>query len=63
MVDKVWYDWQHRDATNFWAFEGGSIQNISSLAAINEYPNGMPPALHVSHQSTFPYEFNVYPHG
>lgn len=48
MVDKVWYDWQRRDPANFWAFEGGSVQNITSLVALNEYPNGMPPALHVS---------------
>ncbi|KAK7692790.1 hypothetical protein QCA50_004423 [Cerrena zonata] len=48
MVDNVWYDWQHRDASNFWAFEGGSVQNITTLAAIDEYPNGMPPALHLN---------------
>lgn len=45
MVDKVWYDWQRKHAVNFWAYEGGSVQNLTSLAAIDEYPNGMPPAL------------------
>ncbi|TBU33893.1 Di-copper centre-containing protein [Dichomitus squalens] len=44
MVDKVWYEWQHANPEkSFWAFHGGSIQNQTSLAAANEYPNGMPP--------------------
>lgn len=48
MVDKVWFDWQHKEPSNFWAFQGGSVQNITSLAAAVEYPNGMPPLLNVS---------------
>ncbi|KAL7281743.1 hypothetical protein ACG7TL_005061 [Trametes sanguinea] len=46
MVDKVWSDWQSTDpAHNFWAFEGGSVQNITSLQALHDYPNGMAPPL------------------
>ena len=47
MVDKVWYDWQHANQENFWAFHGGSVQNLSSLQALSDYPNGMPPYLSV----------------
>ncbi|TBU33894.1 Di-copper centre-containing protein [Dichomitus squalens] len=45
MVDKVWYDWQHANPENFWAYHGGSVQNITSLQALSDYPNGMPPYL------------------
>ena len=48
MVDKVWYDWQHASPANFWAFKGGSVQNLTSVQALHDYPNGMPPALSVS---------------
>ena len=47
MVDKVWYDWQHASPENFWAFHGGSVQNLSSLQALADYPNGMAPNLSV----------------
>ncbi|KAI0743507.1 Di-copper centre-containing protein [Daedaleopsis nitida] len=45
MVDKVWYDWQHAHPANSWAFRGGSVQNLTSVQALHDYPNGMPPAL------------------
>ncbi|KAH9892510.1 Di-copper centre-containing protein [Cubamyces lactineus] len=50
MVDKIWRAWQtnHRDpsaTTNLWAFKGGSVQNITSLEALRDYPNGMAPDL------------------
>ncbi|KAI0745848.1 Di-copper centre-containing protein [Earliella scabrosa] len=45
MVDKVWFDWQRRHPQNLWAFKGGSVQNLTSLEAIRDYPNGMAPEL------------------
>jgi len=45
MVDKVWYDWQHKNPANFWAYEGGSVQSIDTLEDYEKYPNGAPPAL------------------
>ncbi|KIM83216.1 hypothetical protein PILCRDRAFT_7176 [Piloderma croceum F 1598] len=30
MVDKVWSDWHHRHSSNFWAYEGGSVQAIEN---------------------------------
>ena len=47
MVDKVWYDWQNANISNFWAYQGGSVQNLTSLQALADYPNGMPPSLYV----------------
>ena len=47
-IDKMWYDWQNRDANNKNAFAGGSISfqvNITQLFA--QYPNGAPPWLNV----------------
>lgn len=31
MVDRVWYEWQHRSPENFWAFEGGTVQVLDTL--------------------------------
>jgi len=45
MVDKVWSDWQHKHQSNFWSYQGGSVQALSNLTEYNAYPNGMPPAL------------------
>ncbi|KAI0317721.1 Di-copper centre-containing protein [Amylostereum chailletii] len=45
MVDKVWYDWQHKSEKNFWAFEGGSVQSNANASIYSQYPNGAPPAL------------------
>ncbi|KAI1794064.1 Di-copper centre-containing protein [Ganoderma leucocontextum] len=52
MVDKVWYDWQNANSTNFWAFQGGSVQNLTSLQALADYPNGMAPYVYLN--STLP---------
>jgi hypothetical protein len=49
MVDKVWYDWQNKHSSNFWSFEGGSIQAIANLTEYTEYPNGLPPAMTVGY--------------
>ncbi|OBZ67004.1 hypothetical protein A0H81_12820 [Grifola frondosa] len=57
MVDKVWYDWQHKSASNFWAYKGGSVQNITNLQALHDYPNGMPPELSLN--STMPAEVAI----
>ncbi|THH21568.1 hypothetical protein EW146_g41 [Bondarzewia mesenterica] len=45
MVDKVWYDWQHRDSANFWSFSGGSVQAFENDTYYTEYPNGAAPFL------------------
>ncbi|THH18895.1 hypothetical protein EW146_g2182 [Bondarzewia mesenterica] len=45
MVDKVWYDWQHKSTSNFWSFFGGSVQAMDNVTYYNEYPNGAPPFL------------------
>lgn len=44
MVDKVWYDWQHKRPENARAFEGGSVAKLCDP----DYPNGAPPMLGVS---------------
>lgn len=48
MVDKVWYDWQKRRLSNFWAFHGGTIQAFQNSTAFAQYPNGEPPFMNVS---------------
>ncbi|TFK68911.1 Di-copper centre-containing protein [Pluteus cervinus] len=60
MVDKVWSDWQNNNRQNFWAFEGGEVQSLSSLALYNKYPLGTPPLLDFS--SVLPTE-NLFPNG
>ncbi|KAI9436424.1 Di-copper centre-containing protein [Lactarius indigo] len=52
MVDKVWYDWQHRNPENAKSFFGGSVQALQSLDTYNQFPNGGPPFLNLS--STMP---------
>ena len=47
MVDKIWRAWQTKHPSNLWAFKGGSVQNITSLEALRDYPNGMAPDLTV----------------
>ncbi|KAI0743508.1 Di-copper centre-containing protein [Daedaleopsis nitida] len=47
MVDKIWYDWQMENPANFWAYKGGSVQNLTSLEAVKDWPNGMAPFLHL----------------
>jgi hypothetical protein len=53
MVDKVWYDWQHRDPENAKSFFGGSVQALESVAEYNQYPNGGPPFLNVRSYSSY----------
>jgi len=52
MIDKIWYDWQSLDPVNTGSFFGGSVQNVESLDAYQQYPNGAPPYL--SPNSTMP---------
>lgn len=47
MVDKVWYDWQHANESNFWAYSGGATQSNTNISYYDEYPNGAPPLLSV----------------
>ena len=48
MLDKVWFDWQHRDPKNANSFFGGSVQALQSLDIYRKYPVGGPPYLSVS---------------
>ena len=48
MIDRLWYDWQHRNPANADSFFGGSVQTYENVDAYNEYPNGAPPYLSVS---------------
>ncbi|KAI0277803.1 hypothetical protein BGY98DRAFT_1176911 [Russula aff. rugulosa BPL654] len=48
MIDKLWYDWQHRNPANANSFFGGSVQSLESLDAYNQYPNGAPPYLNLN---------------
>ncbi|KAI0262442.1 Di-copper centre-containing protein [Gloeopeniophorella convolvens] len=43
MVDKVWYDWQHRDPANARSFLGGTVQALENWTTYNQYPSGAPP--------------------
>jgi tyrosinase len=48
MIDKIWYDWQHRHPKmNANSFIGGSVQRLGSLREFEKYPNGGPPFLSV----------------
>ncbi|KAH9986888.1 Di-copper centre-containing protein [Russula compacta] len=52
MVDKVWFDWQHRNPQNAMSFFGGSVQALESLDTYHQYPNGGSPFLNLN--STMP---------
>lgn len=48
MIDKVWYDWQHRNPRNKGVFGGGSISwQVNTTQSFAEYPTGAPPWLNV----------------
>ena len=52
VIDKVWYDWQHKDPMNKNAFGGGSISwQVNSSLLLSEYPAGGPPWLNVRDNS------------
>lgn len=49
MIDKIWYDWQHRDSCNKNAFGGGSVSfQVNTTQTYAEYPTGSPPWLNTS---------------
>ena len=51
MIDKLWYDWQHRSLSNKHLFSGGSVSyqaNASELFSV--YPTGGPPWLDVRYE-------------
>jgi len=52
MIDKLWYDWQHRNPANAMSYFGGSVEVLQNLSAYNQYPNGGPPYLGLN--STMP---------
>ena len=52
MVDKIWFDWQHRDSENANSFFGGSVQALQSLDTYRQHPVGGPPYLSVSTDHT-----------
>ncbi|KAF9647450.1 Di-copper centre-containing protein [Thelephora ganbajun] len=48
MVDKIWYDWQHRNSSNKNTFGGGSISVQVDPSQASKYPTGAPPLLNLS---------------
>ena len=52
MIDKVWFDWQHRDPKNANSFFGNSVQALQSLDTYRRHPVGGPPYLSVSTDHT-----------
>jgi len=44
-VDKIWSDWQMRDARNTYAYGGGSVTASTIFANFVKYPTGTPPYL------------------
>lgn len=52
MIDKLYWEWQNKDLRNFYAFEGGSVQKLSTWAEYVQYPNGAAPWLNLN--STIP---------
>ena len=55
MIDKIWYDWQHKDPKNKNAFGGGSISSQVDPTQAAEYPTGAPPFLNVRRSSSDEY--------
>lgn len=48
MIDKLWYDWQHLNTTNFWSFGGGSVSTVNANFTVDpEFPTGAPPFVNV----------------
>ena len=47
MIDKLWNDWQHMHAANFWSYTGGLTALVKNFIADETYPNGAPPFLNV----------------
>ena len=48
MVDKIWYDWQHKTPKNQNLFAGGSIDwLVDASLSVAEYPNGAPLLLNI----------------
>jgi len=43
MIDKMWYDWQHKSPKNAIAYGGGSVQAADSFADFIKFPTGFPP--------------------
>jgi len=48
MVDKIWYDWQHKHPVNFWSFLGGAGPNMGSAGVFLSFPSGAPPFLNLN---------------
>ena len=48
MVDKIWHDWQNRDARNKYAYGGGTVQATDSFTHFIGNPNGLAPWAGVS---------------
>ena len=47
-IDKMWYDWQHKDPRNKDVFAGGTVSwQVNTTQSFAEYPTGSPPWLNV----------------
>lgn len=51
MIDKIWYDWQHKSPRNELAYGGGSVGPYANYATFSSFPSGLPPFLGVSARS------------
>lgn len=47
MVDKLWYDWQKADPSNFWSFGGGMTALVTNFVPDATFPTGAPPFVNV----------------
>ena len=48
MIDKIWFDWQNKLPMNKFAYEGGSVAELTNFTLSTIFPNGGPPFLNVS---------------
>ncbi|KAJ7302690.1 Di-copper centre-containing protein [Mycena albidolilacea] len=52
MLDKIWFDWQHKHPANARAFQGGAVEALENVTIFNMFPNGQAPFLDLN--STMP---------
>ncbi|KAJ7810278.1 Di-copper centre-containing protein [Mycena olivaceomarginata] len=52
MVDKIWFDWQHKHPANARAFQGGAVEALENVTIFNMFPTGQAPFLDLN--STMP---------
>ena len=48
MIDKIWYNRQHKTPENFYAYAGGSVAEVNNFTTFTTFPAGLPPFLNAS---------------